>query len=262
MSMDDISIWLLFVLTTLLIVASIEGGYRLGRTARRKSADEKESPVGAIVGTVLALLAFMLAFTFSIVSDRYDGRKELVREQAAAIRDSYSRADFLPEPQRDQAKALYNDYIEIVIQASDTNNSDQLPELVAKAQGIQEQLWNLAVDNVRAGDNSDISAMYVESINEMSNVLANRISVAVESRIPNGIWLSLYILVLLGMAAVGYQTAIAESRRTWAMVLMALAFAVVIVVIAALDDPERGYIPVSQKPLISLQTSMTQATQP
>jgi CDP-diglyceride synthetase len=260
--MDDIPIWLLFVFTVLLIVAAIEGGYLLGRTARRRSDAEKESPVGAIVGTVLALLAFMLAFTFSIVSDRYDGRKELVREQAAAIRDSYSRADFLPEPQRDQAKALYHDYIGIVIEAADHDNADRLPELISSAQGIQQQLWNLAVDNVRAGDNSDISALYVESINEMSNVLANRVSVAVESRIPNGIWLSLYILVLLGMAAVGYQTAIAESRRTWAMLLLALSFAVVIVLIAALDDPERGYIPVSQKPLISLQTSLASAGQP
>jgi hypothetical protein len=30
----------------------------------------------------------------------------------------------------------------------------------------------------------------------------------------------------------------------------------VIVLIAALDDPERGYLPVSQRPLIDLQASM------
>jgi hypothetical protein len=61
----------------------------------------------------------------------------------------------------------------------------------------------LAVGNVRVGDNSDISAKYVESINEMSHVLANRMSVTVESRIPNDAWLALYVLVLLGMASVG-----------------------------------------------------------
>src|SRR5215204_2256622 len=105
MTMDDIPIWLLFVITTLLVVAAIEGGYQIGKTARRKSEDEKEAPVGAIVGTVLALLAFILAFNFGIVSDRYDDRKALVREQASAIRTSYSRSDFLPEPQRDEAKS-------------------------------------------------------------------------------------------------------------------------------------------------------------
>ena len=75
MNIDDIPIWLLFVLTTLLVVAAIEVGYQVGNRARRRSEEEKESPVGAIVGTVLALLAFILAFTFGIVSDRYDARK-------------------------------------------------------------------------------------------------------------------------------------------------------------------------------------------
>jgi CDP-diglyceride synthetase len=261
MSMDDIPVWLLFVLTTLLIVGAIEAGYLLGRTARRKSEDEKESPVGAIVGTVLAMLAFILAFTFGMVSDRYDSRKALVREHASAIRDSYSRADFLPEPLRNQAKPLYDDYIAIVVEAADIDNFDNLPVLITDAQDMQQQLWNIAVGNVRAGDNSDISAMYVESINHMSNVLADRIAVSVQARIPTGIWIVLYALVILGMAAVGYQTAIADSRRTWAMLILALSFSIVMVVIAALDDPERGYLPVSQKPLTDLQAQLARDAQ-
>src|SRR5215213_1844467 len=109
MKMDDIPLWLLFVATTLLVVATIEVGYLLGKTARRASEDEKESPVSAIAGTVLGLLAFILAFTFGIVADRYDARKALVVEQANAIRTAYSRSDFLPTPSRDEAKGLYND---------------------------------------------------------------------------------------------------------------------------------------------------------
>src|SRR3954453_312221 len=115
--MGSVPIWVVFVLTTIVILASVEAGYRLGKTVRRKSEDEKEAPVGAIVGTVLALLAFILAFTFSIVADRYDARKALVREHSAAIRTSYSRADFLPEPERDTAKALYIQYIDLVIES-------------------------------------------------------------------------------------------------------------------------------------------------
>ena len=56
MNMDDIPLWFLFVITTLLVVAAIEVGYQVGNRIRRNSEDEKESPVGAIVGTVLALL--------------------------------------------------------------------------------------------------------------------------------------------------------------------------------------------------------------
>jgi hypothetical protein len=259
MNMDALPLWLIFVLTTLLIVAAVEGGFLLGKKARSTSEDEKESPVGAISGTVLALLAFMLAFTFSIVSDRYDMRKALVREQAATIRTAYERSDFLPEPQRAQAKALYTEYIDLLVQASSDGHLTSTHTLITDMEAIQVQLWDMAVANVRAGDNSDISALYVESINEMTNVLATRIAVSVQARMPSGIWVVLYALIILAMASVGYQTAIADSRRTWAMVLLAMAFSIVIVVIAALDDPERGYLPVSQQPLTDLQAQLAAA---
>src|SRR5687768_12462531 len=176
-------------------------GYLLGKAARRNSEDEKESPVSAIAGTVLALLAFILAFTFGIVANKYDSRRELVREQAAAIRTAYTRSDFLPEPSRDESKILYNDYIALVIEAADPDNVDDLPVLISEAQAIQVQLWDMAVENVRAGDNSDISAMYVDSLNEMSNVLATRIAIAVQARMPTELWYVLYGLIALGMIA-------------------------------------------------------------
>jgi hypothetical protein len=256
MNMDDIPLWLLFVATTLLIVAAIEAGYLLGKAARRKSEDEKESPVSAIAGSVLALLAFVLAFTFGIVSNRYDARRELVRDQAVAIRSAYSRSDFLPEPSRDQSKDLFNDYIALIVEAGKPGHLSGNPGLISEMRTIQSQLWDFAVANVRAGDNSDISASYVESLDEMANVLAVRIAVSVQSRIPTQLWLVLYVLVVLGMIAVGYQTAIAGSRRTWAMVVLAFSFSIVIVLIAALDDPERGYITISQRPLVDLQAEM------
>jgi hypothetical protein len=256
MSMDDLPIWFVFVATTLLVVAAIEVGYALGKSAHRRTEDEKESPVSAISGTVLALLAFILAFTFAIVSDRYDSRKALVREEAGAIRTSYSQASFLPEPDRDTAKGLYQQYVGLLLEASKKENADRLPELIGQAQAIEAQLWDMAVAKVNGGDNSDISAMYADSLTEMANVQAERIAVAVQAHIPTGIWLVLYALVILGMLSVGYQTAIAASRRSWAMVLLALSFSIVITLIAALDNSENGYLPVSQQPLKDLQVWM------
>ena len=60
------------------------------------------------------------------------------------------------------------------------------------------------------------------------------------------------MLVVLSMVAVGYHTAIAGSRRTWMMLILALAFSLVITLIAALDRAESGYLPVSQQPIEAL----------
>ena len=257
MRIDDIPLWLLFLGTILLVVGTIELGYLLGKAARRRTADEKESPVSAITGTVLALLAFILAFTFGIVADRYDARRELVREQADAIRTAYLSADFLPQPGRDESKDLLHVYVATLVQAASSGHLANNPDQIEEMQIIQSQLWDIAAANVQAGDTSDTSSFYAESLTDMDNVLATRIAVSVQSRLPTGLWLVLYVLVALAMVAVGYQTAIAESRRTWAMIVLALSFSIVIVLIAALDDPERGFIAISQRPMADLQAEMT-----
>ena len=254
--MDLSSIWVVFAATVLLVVAAIEGGYRLGRAARSRSEDEKESPVSAIAATILALLAFIMAFTFGIVSDRYDARKALVREEANAIRTAWSRSDFLPEPDRAEAVRLLRDYVDLRVAAVQSRDIARLRASVVESERTQRRLWDMAVANARKDMNSDVAALYIESLNEMANLHASRVSVGLHVRIPSAIWLALYALVIVSMLAVGYHAAIAGSRRSWMMLILALSFSMVITLIAALDRTEGGYLPVSQQPLEDLRVSM------
>jgi hypothetical protein len=198
----------------------------------------------------------MLAFTFGIVSDRYDARKALVREQAITISTAYARTDFLPQPERDDAQALFRTYMDVLLAAAEPANSDRLPSLIAELSEIIEQLWDMGVENARLDPHSEVAALYIDSLNSVGDVQALRVAIAVQARIPTGIWVALFALMLLAMVAVGYQMAIAKSRRTWVLVLLALSFSTVITLIAVLDTPASGYLPVSQQPLIDVQTSM------
>jgi hypothetical protein len=260
-NVSEYPFWVVFLGTVLLIMLAIEVGYRVGMAVQRRS-EEKESPVSAITGTVLALLAFMLAFTFGIVSDRYDARKALVREQAITISTAYARTDFLPQPDRDEAQALFRTYMDTLLAAADTDNSDRLPELIDQLNAINAQLWDMGAEHAGLAPESEVLALYVDSLNSVGDVQALREAVAVQARLPNGIWAALIALVILAMAAVGYQTATAKSRRSWVLLLLALSFSIVITMIAVLDDPQSGYIPVSQQPLIDVQASMTEEPAP
>ena len=248
--------WLVFVATTGLILLAIEIGYRLGSAIRKRSEGEKEAPVSAITGSVLALLAFLLAFTFGIVSDRFDARKELVRQQAITISTAYARTDFLPQPDRDNAQALFRTYMDVLLESAEPGNGDRRAELVAQLNGIVAQLWDGGVAHAQRDTHSEVAALYVDSLNSVGDVQALREAVALQTKIPPGIWAALYALMGLAMVAVGYDTAIAKSRRTWLMFLLALSFSVVITLIAVLDNPDSGYFKVSQQPLIDVQTSM------
>lgn len=254
--MDAISIGVFFLITVGMVVGAIEAGYRLGWHAHVSSEEEKESPVSAISGTILGLLAFILAFTFAIVSDRYDARKELVRDEANAIRTAYSRAEFLPEAEYVEATTLLREYVAARLAVTQAGAIDKMPTLMVEADRIQRRLWASAVANARQDMNSDVAALYLEALNEVTNIHWLRVAVGVQARIPTVIWLVLYALVVIGMIGVGYQTGIAGSKRTWATLILVLAFSLVIALIAELDRPQSGLIQVTQQPLEDLQVWM------
>ena len=165
--MDAIPIWAIFAATIIVVIVAIEAGYQFGRAMHRRSEDEKESPVSAIAGAILGLAAFMLAFTFGIVSERYDARKGLVRDDAIAIRTAWKRSDFLPETDRAEAAALLRQYVDMRVKFADVLNlePESVKRFLSETQRIQDRLWNMAVANARKDMNSDVAALYIDSLN-------------------------------------------------------------------------------------------------
>jgi hypothetical protein len=136
---------------------------------------------------------------------------------------------------------------------------ERMKSVLSETQRLQDRLWNMAVANARKDMNSDVAALYIESLNEMNGIHALRVAVGIQARVPSEIWLALYCITILGMMSVGYQTGIAGSKRSMAGPILAVSFALVFALIASLDRPDSGIIKVSQQPLIDLRNSMAAA---
>src|SRR5688572_5151648 len=108
--------WVLFLLTTILGVLIAEVGVWLARRSKEKEKKEGEASPGTLVGAMLALLAFMLGFTFSITSSRFADRKELVIRQSNALGTCYLRTSLLPEKQKTESRKLLREYTDILVQ--------------------------------------------------------------------------------------------------------------------------------------------------
>lgn len=257
MSIATVPVWVIFVATIIVVVLAIEIGFRVGRQVRQRSEDEKESSVSAIAGAILTLAGFMLAFTFGISSDRLHDRKALVRDEANVIGAAWLRSDFLPEPDRAETKGLFRKYVDDRLRAAQAHDLNRMQGLLVESRRIQRQLWDTAVKNARKDMNSDVAALYIESLNQLIDIHALRVAIALHAQIPGIIWLVLYALVILGMVAIGYQTAITGSaRRSRAVSLLAVSFSLVIALIAVLDRPQSDFIRVPQGPLLDLEASM------
>jgi hypothetical protein len=236
---------------------AIELGYRAGNTHLEQAKKDNEMITSLNVGSLLGLLAFILVFTFGIVYSRYDSKKELVREEANLIRTAWLRADFLPEQDRGKTEILLRNYVDLRLDAVRIMDPVKVHDILNESDLVQLQIWEIAVVNARVDMNSDVAALYIESLNEMINQQALRVAVGLQARIPTAIWLLLYLLVILAMFGVGYQVSISgSSRKSWTTLVMILTFSLMILLIATLDRPNNRLIPVSQQPLVDLRTWM------
>lgn len=260
MTLDTIPTWAFFAGMVLLVLLSTEAGYRIGRRAHRRSEEELEAPISSISSSILGLGGFILAFTFGIVSNRYDARKVLVIEEANAVRTAYHRADFLPVSDAGEARKLLRDYLDLRLDFVEEGSLDpeRLNEVLSRTSLIQDRLWDVAVAHGRTDMNSEIGSLYIQSLNDIFETHARRLAVGLQARIPGEIWLVLIGLTILGMLSMGYHTGIAGSARSLTSLILAISFAMVIAVIAALDRPT-GFVRVTQRPLIDLRQSLSDA---
>ena len=254
MSSNAIFVFALFVGAIVVVVVPIEIGYRLGLVAHRRAQTDKEN-LSVVASSILGLLAFILAFTFGIAANRFDTRIELVRNEANAIRTAWARSDFLPKTEQEETKMLLRKYLSARITAIGAVDLELVREVTIEAEEIQRRLWAIALSDASKDLNSDIGALYIQSLNEVSAIHASRVAMALQSRIPTVVWVTLASITVLGMIAVGYQFGVAGSKRTIAVPLLAIAFSLVIGLIGLLDRPILG-LTASQRPLENLFSSI------
>ena len=84
-----------------------------------------------------------------------------------AIRTAWQRSDFLPETDRPEASALLRKYVDDRVQFAQAGSLDpqRVKTILADTQRIQNQLWSMAVANARKDMNSDVAALYIDSLN-------------------------------------------------------------------------------------------------
>jgi hypothetical protein len=251
--LDTLPLWGLLLAAAVLLWLALEIGYRVGRWRHVQTPDEKEQPVGAMVASILGLLALVLAFTFSLASSRFDARRQTVLAEANAIGTTYLRSRLLPEPQRSEIARLLREYVDVRIRAIEEG---KLEESLVRSEQLHEMLWVQTSGVAQKDSTSILTGVFIQSLNDLIDLHAERVQVGLRSRIPLVIWAGLLGLAMLSMAAVGYQSGISATSRSPAMPGLVLAFAIVLAIIADLDRPREGLIQVSQQAMVEVQKSM------
>jgi hypothetical protein len=249
--LDVLPLWALWFGVTLVILLSAEAGYRVGRFRERRT-HEMETPVGEMVAATLGLFAFILAFTFGLAATRFDTKRQLVLDEANAIGTTYLRAEMLPE-RSGEIRALLRDYLDVRIEAV---KPGKLEEGVRRSENLQNRLWEQTVPIAAKNPNSIIVGLFVQSLNDVIDLHAKRLTAGTRNQIPFVIWAALYGISILAFAAMGYHSGMTGTTRSVVIITVAFTFSVVIALIADLDRSQEGILNVSQQALIDLRQSM------
>jgi len=254
---STLSILGMCLITVGIIFLTFEAGFFLGKNRYQRSTKEKDSLVGPMVGSILGLLAFMLSFTFGVAASHFDTRRHLVLDEANVIRSTYAMTGLLGQDQRDEARKLLREYVDIRVKAVQSWSTVKDREaMLARSNEIQDQLWSMAMIGQIKNTGTSASPLYQQSLDEMINMQAKRITAVIRSRIPTTIWVVLYALVIFGMAAMGYHSGLIGIRGFFVYQALILTFSFVLVLIYDLDRPKQGLFKVSQQAMVELQKKM------
>ena len=163
----------------------------------------------------------------------------------------------LPQPERTQAVDLLREYVNIRLAAV---QAGMLEEGTRRSGEIQNLLWDQAMSATSKDSRSIPIGLFVQSLNQLIDLHAQRLMVGLHSRIPIVIWFVLIFVAALSFGSMGYQSGLTGARCSPAVLPLALTFAVVLWMVVDLDRPQEGLLRVSQQPMIELRSMMDDST--
>lgn len=253
---DTLSIRYVFIGTAVLIFFSFEVGYQIGKYIRSHDERKADTSQGPMVGGVLILLAFVLAFTFSMAASRFDSRKQNVLEEVNAINTAYLRADLIAQPHSYQMKRLLREYVDIRLQAIEENKIEMG---ITKSIELQKLLWTL-ITEIEKQNSTASTPLLIQSVINIINLHEQRVTAGFHDRIPGSIWLTLMFITAFTMVTIGSQTGLIKTRRLTQVIPTVLAFSALIALVVDLDRPaDLGQIKISQEAMVELQKRMNPA---
>ena len=245
---------MLFVLISLTL-ASL-AGYAIRRFELRRAARLEEevehSQESYLVGSMLGLLALLLAFSFSMALDRYEERRHLVVQEANAIGTAYLRAQMLDEPHRSRLSGLLVEYTDNRIELASASPGAGKP-LVARNDRLLTDIWAAVTASRESALRQGITTALLMTYNEVIDLDTER-KVARQMRVPTAVLMLLYGFLLMAALVLGYV--LEERRGRMGAGVLFLILSLYIGIISDLSRPAAGSIIESQEPMVMLRASM------
>ena len=239
------------------IMIFLELGRRIG--VRRLHVPGARAGVGVVDGSVYALVALLIGFTFNGAAGRFDARRELVGETANVAGTTWQRIDMLPPELQPPIRDGMRRYLDalIVSYTKPTAAEGRTIRQPAEVTRAQNDLWLKTVAAVSLPAGEKARMLLLPSMNELFGAVEKeRLARAIHP--PRLIYVVLTLATMIGAIFVGYAIATAEKRNWLYMLGVAGTIASATYVVAELEYPRLGRVRVDaiDRQLVDLRETM------
>jgi hypothetical protein len=230
-------------------------GYRVRKRVSRLRP-KIEAGLGTAEGSLLGLMALLLAFSFGASSSKFESRRQLIIDEANQINNAILRARLLPDSFRHLIMPDLKNYLEARIEYYNAgDNEEKNVQTLQEARNIFQALWEKNAGIDRRLNYIVPAEQMAQSLIGMGNALRNREAVRL-APVPTLIIMVLLILIFMSSFLAGYGVKVDHwnSILSFAFALMTTA---VLYLIIELSSPRQGLINLdrAEKNIVDLRNS-------
>jgi len=252
----DIDAWAVASLVAIAMVVGWLAGRWRGRRLRMQLELEGKIAVSKFVDASLAVLGLLLAFTFSMALGKHDQRRTMVVADSNAIGDFYTCASLLKEPERTRLRNVIRNYAALRVDLSKrAYDAHAFENALDRFQQMHSQMVDLVSQAL--ADGTPIAVSLTNTLNQVTSSHASRLA-AIKDRLPTTIVLLLLISAVSSAMLVGREQGARDEADIAGTVCFIILVSFAIYVTLDLDQPDRGFITVSQEPIQRLLSTMSQ----
>ncbi|MFL5742119.1 MAG: hypothetical protein ACJ75B_17990 [Flavisolibacter sp.] len=215
-------------------------GYRTRKRAYTRAPD-KEVAFGAAEGSLLGLMALLLAFSFGMSTTKFEARRQLIVDEANLINTAILRYYLYPDSVRQSLLPDFKNYLDSRIRYFDAgDNPAKIKATLDDAGKDFNDIWNKTVLLARNIDNKSRAEQMVPVLISMNNIVTTREAGRVAA-VPSLILIVLLLLVFSASFLTGFGTKPGNRNRVFAFAF-AFMTTVVLYLVMELSRPRQGYI--------------------
>ena len=220
----------------------LELGSRLGVKHLQQGKGQLKETLSVIDAPIFALFGLLVAFTFNSALSRFEGRRNMIVEEANNIGTAYLRLSLLPPDDCRALQQLFREYTDSRIRTYQLIPDTQA--VVAeyqRSQNLQKDIWRESLLAVSKSPTTLVGMQLIPALNAMIDITNSRMS-AMQFHPPMVIFGMLLVFCLISSLLVGYQLAGMEKGARVHKLLFIMTISLTCYVILDIEYPRVGLI--------------------